>query len=175
MRFADVPLTDQHGRELRLADAVGERIVVMGFVYTSCTTVCPVISAIMQKVQAQLGERIGAEVGLLSISVDPLRDSPARLLEYSRAYQAGPGWSWLTGQAAAVDETLRGLGVWSADYASHPPTLLVGDGRSGQWTRYYGFTDPAVLVGRVEALAEARRHAGHGHIARRDAEPEGRP
>jgi len=175
VRFADVPLTDQHGRELRLADAVGERIVVMGFVYTSCTTVCPMISAIMQKVQAQLGERIGAEVGLLSISVDPLRDSPARLLEYSRAYQAGPGWSWLTGQAAAVDETLRGLGVWSADYASHPPTLLVGDGRSGQWTRYYGFTDPAVLVGRVEALAEARRHAGHGHIARRDAEPEGRP
>ncbi|SEI60517.1 protein SCO1/2 [Azotobacter beijerinckii] len=74
-----------------------------------------------------------------------------------------------------MDETLRGLGVWSADYASHPPILLVGDGRSGQWTRYYGFTDPAVLVGRVEALAEARQHAGHGHIARRDAAPEGRP
>lgn len=165
LRFAEVPLSDQHGRQLRLADAVGERIVVMGFVYTSCTTVCPVISAIMQKVQAQLGERVGAEAGLLSISVDPLRDTPARLLEYSRAYQSGPGWSWLTGEAAAVDEVLKGLGVWSADFASHPPTLLVGDARSGQWTRYYGFTDPAVLVARIEVLAEAREHAGHGHMA----------
>lgn len=174
VRFAAVPLTDQYGRELRLADAVGERIVVMGFVYTHCTTVCPVISAILQKVQAQLGERVGAEVGLLSISVDPLRDSPARLLEYSRAYQSGPGWRWLTGEVAAVDEVLRGLGVRSADFASHPPTLLVGDARSGQWTRYYGFTDPAVLVARVEALVAAREHAGHGHMARH-ATQEGRP
>ncbi|MFC0666336.1 SCO family protein [Azotobacter chroococcum] len=174
VRFAEVPLSDQHGRQLRLADAVGERIVVMGFVYTSCTTVCPVISAIMQKVQAQLGERAGAEVGLLSISVDPLRDTPARLLEYSRAYQSGPGWRWLTGEAAAVDEVLRGLGVRSADFTSHPPTLLVGDARSGQWTRYYGFTDPAVLLARIEMLAEAREHAGHGHMARH-ATQEGRP
>ncbi|TBW34465.1 SCO family protein [Azotobacter chroococcum] len=174
VRFAEVPLSDQHGRQLRLADAVGERIVVMGFVYTSCTTVCPVISAIMQKVQAQLGERAGAEVGLLSISVDPLRDSPARLLDYSRAYQSGPGWRWLTGEVAAVDEVLKGLGVWSADFASHPPTLLVGDARSGRWTRYYGFTDPAVLVARIEVLAEAREHAGHGHMARH-ATQESRP
>ncbi|WP_349618499.1 SCO family protein [Azotobacter salinestris] len=174
VRFADVPLRDQYGRELRLAEAVDGRIMVIGFVYTRCTTVCPVLSAIMQKVQAQLGERAGAEVGLLSISVDPLRDTPARLLEYSRAYQAGPGWQWLTGEAAAVDETLRGLGVWSADFASHPPTLLVGDARSGQWTRYYGFTDPAVLVARIEALAAAREHAGHAHAARH-AIQEGRP
>src|SRR5690606_19968172 len=56
--FADVPLLDQEGRELRLKDdLVGDRIVVMGFVYTSCTTVCPVISAILQKLQKQLGER----------------------------------------------------------------------------------------------------------------------
>lgn len=166
VRFAEAPLRDQHGRELRLADAVGGRIVLMGFVYTSCTTVCPVLSAIMQKVQAQLGERAGAEVGLLSISIDPLRDTPARLLEYSRAYRAGPGWQWLTGEAAAVDETLKGLGVRSADISSHPPTLLVGDPRSGQWTRYYGFTDPAVLVARIEALVAAREHAGHVRMAR---------
>ncbi|WP_349573210.1 SCO family protein [Azotobacter salinestris] len=167
VRFADVTLRDQHGRELRLAEAVDGRIVVMGFVYTHCTTVCPVISALMQKVQAQLGERAGAEVGLLSISVDPLRDTPARLLEYSRAYRADPGWRWLTGEVAAVEKTLRGLGVWSADFASHPPTLLVGDARSGQWTRYYGFTDPAVLLARIEALAAAREHAGHAHMAGR--------
>jgi len=173
--FADVALVDQHGQALRLADTVGGHIVVMGFIYTSCTTVCPVISAIMQKVQAQLGERVGDEVLLLSVTVDPVRDTPSRLLEYSRAYQAGPGWRWVTGEPKAVNDTLKGLGVWSADYTSHPPTLLVGDGRSGEWTRYYGFTAPALLVERVDQLAEARAHEEADHLAHRPPNGEDRP
>lgn len=160
VRFADVPLTDQHDRQVNLREeVVGDRIVVMGFIYTSCTTVCPVVSAIMQKVQAQLGERVDSEVRLVSISVDPLRDTPARLREYASAYRAGPGWSWLTGSVPAVTDTLKGLGTWSADFESHPPVIMVGDGRSEQWTRFYGFTDPAVLLARVEELRAAReRH-----------------
>lgn len=162
VRFADVMLTDQHERPVRLKeDVVGDRIVVMGFIYTSCTTVCPVVSAIMQKVQAQLGEQVGREVQLVSISVDPLRDSPQRLREYASQYQAGPGWTWLTGAVPAVSETLKGLGTWSADFTTHPPVIMVGDGRSDQWTRFYGFTDPAVLVGRVYALSAARQHTRH--------------
>lgn len=166
VRFADVVLTDQHERSVRLKDdVVGDRIVVMGFIYTSCTTVCPVVSAIMQKVQAQLGEQVGREVQLVSISVDPLRDTPQRLREYASQYRAGPGWTWLTGPVPAVGDTLKGLGTWSADFTTHPPVIMVGDGRSDQWTRFYGFTDPAVLVGRVYALGAARQHAQHGHAA----------
>lgn len=87
MAFADVPLLDQDGRELRLKDdLVGDRIVVMGFVYTSCTTVCPVISAILQKLQKQLGERAGGDVQLISLSIDPLRDTPS-------AFTSTPGAS----------------------------------------------------------------------------------
>lgn len=164
VQFADVELTDQHGRPVRLKDeVVGDRIVVMGFIYTSCTTVCPVVSAIMQKVQAQLGDMVGNEVQLVSISVDPLRDTPQRLREYASQFQAGPGWTWLTGPVPAVNDTLKGLGTWSADFTSHPPVIMVGDGRSAQWTRFYGFTDPAVLVGRVYALGAARQHTPPGH------------
>lgn len=163
VRLADVQLIDQHERPQRLKDdVVAERIVVVGFIYTSCTTVCPVVSAILQKVQERLGERLGNEVQLVSISVDPLRDSPQRLREYASRYQAGPGWIWLTGSLPAVTETLKGLGTWSADFTAHPPVIMVGDGRSGEWTRYYGFTDPAVLVARVDALEAARRQPGHG-------------
>lgn len=166
VRFADVLLTDQHERQVRLGDeVVDDRIVVMGFVYTSCTTVCPVVSAIMQKVQMQLGERAGREVQLVSISVDPLRDTPARLREYASLYKAGPGWTWLTGPVPAVNDTLKGLGTWSADFENHTPVILVGDARSGQWTRFYGFTDPAVLLAKVEELSAQRQdHEGHeGH------------
>jgi protein SCO1/2 len=184
VHFSDVVLTDQHGRPARLKDeVVSDRIVVMGFIYTSCTTVCPVVSAIMQKVQTRLGERVGSEVQLVSISVDPLRDTPQRLHEYASHFRAGPGWTWLTGPVPAVRETHKGLGTWSADLTAHPPVIMVGDGRSGEWTRYYGFTDPAVLVARVDALGAARQqqdhamldgHAMHGHDTHA-THAEGRP
>ncbi|AOE87552.1 electron transporter SenC [Pseudomonas sp. TCU-HL1] len=164
--FADVPLLDQEGRELRLKDdLVGDRIVVMGFVYTSCTTVCPVVSAIMQKLQKQLGERAGTEVQLISLSIDPLRDTPERLREYAGRYEAGAGWRWVTGSSEAVADTLKGLGTWTANYQDHPPLIMVGDGRTQTWTRFYGFTDPAVLMARVNELSAVRGHDGHGPTA----------
>ncbi|MCX7080406.1 MAG: SCO family protein, partial [Pseudomonas sp.] len=98
VKIVDVPLIDQHGRSVSLQrDLVSDRIVVMGFIYTHCTTVCPLVSSTMGKVQKQLGRRAGGEVQLVSISIDPQHDSPQRLLDYSRRFQDGPGWSWLTG------------------------------------------------------------------------------
>ncbi|WP_079227938.1 SCO family protein [Pseudomonas putida] len=166
VRFADVPLLNQDGMPVRLEkDLVGERLVVMGFIYTSCTTVCPVVSSIMGKVQQQLGGRVGEEIQLVSISVDPQRDDAKRLQTYARSFQHGPGWSWLTGSQYAITETLKGLGSFSADLSQHPPLILVGDGRTGHWTRYYGFTDPAVLVEEINRLSARRVHAKSTAIA----------
>ncbi|CAK9889111.1 MULTISPECIES: SCO family protein [Pseudomonas] len=166
VRFADVSLLDQNGMPVRLEkDLVADHLVVMGFIYTSCTTVCPVVSSIMAKVQKQLGGRVGTEVQLVSISVDPQRDDPQRLLGYAQAFQNGPGWSWLTGTAYAINETLKGLGNFSADLGQHPPLILVGDGHSGHWTRYYGFTDPQLLISEIDRLSARRVHAKHTAIA----------
>ncbi|MFK0088058.1 SCO family protein [Pseudomonas sp. NPDC090755] len=166
VRFADVQLLDQNGMPVRLEkDLVGDHLVVMGFIYTSCTTVCPVVSSIMAKVQKQLGGRVGEDVQLVSISVDPQRDDPKRLQTYAKTFQAGPGWSWLTGTPYAVSETLKGLGSFSANLGEHPPLILVGDGRSGKWTRFYGFTDPALLVSEIDRLSAKRVHAKHTAIA----------
>lgn len=170
--FVDRPLLDQDGRTVNLrSDLVADRIVVMGFVYTSCTTVCPLVSSIMGKLQKQLGEQVGREVSLVSISVDPQRDTPQRLQDYSRRYQAGPGWRWLTGEPLAVDDTLKALGAWSADYESHPPLIMVGDGRSDRWTRFYGFTDPSVLLAKVAELQAARGDAGHAGALTAEVRP----
>ncbi|MGE8391972.1 SCO family protein [Pseudomonas sp. BIGb0427] len=166
VRFADVSLLDQNGMPVRLEkDLVADHLVVMGFIYTSCTTVCPVVSSIMAKVQKQLGGRVGTEVQLVSISVDPQRDDPKRLLGYAQAFQNGPGWSWLTGTPYAINETLKGLGSFSADLGQHPPLILVGDGHSGHWTRYYGFTDPQLLISEIDRLSARRVHAKHTAIA----------
>jgi protein SCO1/2 len=167
VKFADVALVDQDGKAVRLEkDLVTNKIVVMSFIYTSCTTVCPVVSSIMGKVQKQLGARVGSEVQLVSISIDPQRDDPKRLNDYARAFQNGPGWSWLTGSTQSVNETLKGLGSFSGDLKSHAPLILVGDGNSSHWTRYYGFTDPSVLIREVEKLSGQRNtHARHTAIA----------
>ncbi|AWY43935.1 SCO family protein [Pseudomonas putida] len=167
VKFADVTLVDQNGQNVSLEkDLVSNKIVVMSFIYTSCTTVCPVVSSIMGKVQQKLGARVGKEVQLVSISIDPQRDDAKRLNEYARTFQKGPGWSWLTGTPQSVNETLKGLGSFSGDFKNHQPLILVGDGNSRHWTRYYGFTDPAVLSRQVEKLSGERNvHAKHTAIA----------
>jgi protein SCO1/2 len=167
VKFADVALVDQNGKTVRLEkDLVSNKIVVMSFIYTSCTTVCPVVSSIMGKVQKQLGARVGDEVQLVSISIDPQRDDAKRLNDYARTFQNGPGWSWLTGTTQSVNETLKGLGAFSGDFKNHAPLILVGDGNSRHWTRYYGFTDPTVLSREVEKLSGQRNaHAKHTAVA----------
>ncbi|MBS9762093.1 SCO family protein, partial [Pseudomonas mosselii] len=115
--------------------------------------------------------RVGEEIRLVSISVDPQRDDSKRLAGYARAFQHGPGWSWLTGSPYAISETLKGLGSFSANLSEHPPLILVGDGRSGHWTRYYGFTDPNVLIGEINRLSARRVHAKSTAIAGQEAQP----
>ena len=166
VEIVDVPLVDQDGKSVRLEkDLLNDKIVVMGFIYTSCTTVCPVVSSIMGKVQKQLGGRVGSDVQLVSISVDPLRDDPKRLADYARQFQHGPGWSWLTGSAPSINDTLKGLGAQSPDLKNHAPLIMVGDGNSSHWTRYYGFTDPQVLITEINKLSGLRVHAKHTAIA----------
>lgn len=157
VRLADVALVDHDGRPQRLkSDVLGDDIVVIDFVYTSCTTVCPVVSAIMGEVQTRLAARLGDDLRLVSLTVDPARDTPARLKEYARWHGAGAGWTWLTGSQTAVAAALKGFGTWTPDFKDHPVVLMVGDARSGEWTRFYGFADPERIVARVDELVAAR-------------------
>jgi|GEM_PF-895689 len=153
----DKVLVDQDGRKVKfVTDVIGDRIVVMNFIYTTCTTVCPVVSAVFNQVQAKLGDALGKEVILVSVSVDPIRDTSQRLKAYSATHNAQPGWYWLTGQKRTVDEVLDGVGAYSTNFEEHPPMVLVGDGRTGDWSRFYGFPNPDRLIAQVDKLRAAR-------------------
>ncbi len=155
--LTDTPLLDQEGRTLRLkTDAIGDRIVVVDFIYTTCTTVCPVVSAVMAQVQGKLGARAGRDVGLLTVTVDPVRDTPARLKEYGGRHGSGPGWTWLTGPKPQVDEVLKVFGAYTPNFVDHPPLVLVGDAKSGKWMRFFGFPSPDQVVSAVAELTAAR-------------------
>lgn len=164
VRYDDAQLTDQDGRVVKLrSEAIGERIVVVDFVYTTCTTVCPVLTTVMSKVQDALGPDAG-DVRLLTLSVDPARDTPARMKQYGEKFGVKAGWLWLTGPTGRVNEVLKGFGAYAPSFEDHPALILVGDARTGQWTRFYGFADPKDVVARVQALRGARAgHAAHQH------------
>lgn len=153
-------LVDRHGRPIRFPEeAIGDRIVLISFAYTTCTTACPISTAIMAQVQAELDGVAGAAeiVRPMTITVDPVTDTPERLAEYADRFGADSGWLWLTGDYPAIVDVLTGLDVYTPDFRDHPPVILIGDGRSGEWRRFYGFPPPERLVGRVKTLLAARR------------------
>jgi protein SCO1/2 len=156
------PLLDQTGKRVRLADdVIAGRVAVVNFIYTTCTTVCPVSSATLSQLQQRLGPALGKEVVLVSISVDPLRDTSERLREFAARYDAREGWVWLTGAKSDVDAVLRGFGAYTPRFEDHPTMVLVGDARSGNWTRFYGFPSAEQLSAKVEAIRTARGQGGH--------------
>lgn len=157
VQIPDVNLLTQHGDTVNLrSDVVGDRIVVIDFVYTTCTTICPVLSAILGQVQRQLADRLGKEVMLVSLTVDPLRDTPARLKAYSEKHHAGDGWLWLTGNKQAVDGVLQEFGVYTPNFEDHPSTILVGDGSTGDWSRFIGFPGAGQLMNKINEFSAAR-------------------
>jgi protein SCO1/2 len=163
VELLDRVLLDQHGKEVKfVSDVIGDRIVVMDFVYTTCTTVCPVLSAVFAQLQKKLGDRLGDDVVLVSVSVDPVRDTPQRLKAYSRIHKAQPGWIWLTGQKGTMDDVRNGLGAYSPNFEDHAAMVLIGDGQDGQWSRFYGFPNPDRLIERVNALQAARNAVSGG-------------
>jgi protein SCO1/2 len=154
-------LVDQDNQErMFVSDVIGDNIVVMDFVYTTCTTICPVLSALFTQVQGKLGDAVGDEVMLVSMSVDPVRDTPQRLKAYSAKHRAGEGWLWLTGPKGDVDDVLIGLGAYTSNFEDHPSMVLIGDGRSGEWKRLFGFPNPDRIVQIVNDLREQRKAGG---------------
>ena len=154
----DAPLLDASGKRVRLPqDVIGNRIAVVNFVYTTCTTVCPVSSATFQQLQQKLGPRLGRDVVLVSITVDPLRDTPQRMKEYAGRYQAREGWVWLTGAKPDVDGVLKGFGAYTPNFEDHPAMVLVGDARGGSWTRFFGFPSVDELMARIDTMHVARK------------------
>jgi protein SCO1/2 len=160
------PVLDQTGKRVRLAnDVIGDRIAVVNFIYTTCTTVCPVSSATLSLLQRRLAPMLGKDVVLVSVTVDPLRDTPQRLRDYAARYDSGAGWVWLTGAKPDVDAVLKGFGAYTPNFEDHPAMVLVGDTRSRTWTRFYGFPSADQLAAKVEAIAAARSKDPHVHHA----------
>ena len=147
MNIPDTELLDQNGRKIHFyTDLVKGQTVVINFIFTTCTTICPPLGATFARVQKELGDKVGRDVRFISISVDPATDTPERLKAWGAKFHAGEGWSLLTGNKPEVDELLRALGASSARREDHSPTILIGNDAHGTWTRTYGLANTSQLV-----------------------------
>lgn len=157
VQLHDLPLLNQDGRPLRFkSDVIGNRLIAITFTYTTCTTICPILDSIFVKLQDKLGDRLGREVFLYTLSIDPVNDIPPRLKSYAGKLKAKPGWDFLTGNKTNVDKVLSGLDMYSGDILNHTPSILVGDGKSGVWRRFYGFPSADKLLTALNELSAAR-------------------
>lgn len=157
LRIPDVTIYDQNGQRLRFyTDLVKGKTVAINFIFTTCTTICPPMTATFRRVQQQLGERAGRDVYLISVSVDPVTDVPERLRDFAAKFNAGPGWTFVTGSQTDIDSLLQALGVAVTDKNDHTPTILVGNDLAGYWTRAYGLSPPTILVNLITAAADRK-------------------
>jgi protein SCO1 len=160
----DVELIDQDGKTVRLyTDLVKGRVAALSFIFTTCTTICPVIGANLGRLQTELGPALGRDIALISVSVDPVTDTPERMKAWGAQFGAKPGWSLLTGPKETVDELLKTVGLYTADIQSHSPFLLIVNDRTGDWTRLNAIeTSPARIA---EILRNMRQTADSGNEA----------
>lgn len=155
MRIPDVRVVDQSGKSHNFyADLVKGRVVAVNFVFTSCTTICPVMGATFAQVQKLLGR--GDDVALISITIDPRNDTPARLAAWGKKVGAKPGWTLVTGAPGDIDALLKAMGVFTPDKNDHGPIIVVGDDRTATWRRINGFASPAAIVAELRKFAAAR-------------------
>ena len=157
MDIPDIELLDQNGRKIHFySDLVKGHTVAINFIFTTCTTICPPLGATFARVQKELGDRVGQDVRLISITVDPATDTPERLKAWGAKFHAGDGWTFVTGNKPQVDELLRALGASSARREDHTPTVLIGNDTTGTWTRTYGLAQVSQLVQIINTTSPAK-------------------
>ncbi len=146
MEIPDVVVVDQTGAERHFyRDLVAGKTVAVNFVFTTCTTICPPMGANFARLRRELGERAGRDLHLISVSIDPVTDTPERLAAWAEKFGAGEGWTLVTGDRAEITRLLKALEVFTPDVNDHAPTVLIGNGDAGNWTRAHGLATPAKL------------------------------
>ena len=158
--FSNLKLTDQDGRRVDLYnDLMKDRVVVINSFFASCQGSCPVMAKTFAHLQEALGDRLGRDVFLISITVDPANDTPENLKKFATQWKAKPGWTLLTGSVDEVGAALKKIGQYVDDRETHKNLILVGNDRTGLWKKLFGLAKPAEIQTSVESVLNDRAGA----------------
>ena len=148
-------LTDQNGEKLRLYDDLLKgKVVVVNAFFSTCQGVCSVTMPKIAELQAVAGDRLGKDVSFLSISVNPLTDTPAKLKKYAQGLGAKPGWHLLTGDREAVEQALGKFGQDVEVKENHSNLLIIGNDRTGLWKKVLGLAKSEDIAASFRSVLE---------------------
>jgi protein SCO1/2 len=151
--FTDVVLVNQNGEKMRLySDLLEGKTVIISSFFATCQGSCLPLNRNLQKVQEALGDRLGKDARIISISVDPTVDTPPRLKEYAKKLDSKPGWYFLTGDQASVEFALKKLGQFVDNKQDHLNIFIIGNERTGLWKKAFGLAKSEDIVKVIDSV-----------------------
>ncbi len=154
IELPDIAVLDGEGRALSLRkEAVGDALLVVNFNFTTCETICPVGNVVMKAIDDRARTEVPMPVRLLSITIDPARDTPRKMRKAASEAGASAQWLWLTGAPADIDLLLGRFDARAADIQFHDPMFLIGDARSGRFRRIVGLPKPERVLEELRGFA----------------------
>jgi protein SCO1/2 len=151
--FTDVVLINQNGQKVRFySDLLQGKVVIINSFFATCAGSCLPLTRNLEKLQQALGDRMGKEVHILSISVDPTVDTPTNLKAYAKKLNAGPGWHFLTGDKENVDLALKKIGHFVDSKESHLNIFIIANERTGLWKKAFGLAKSEELLKVVDSV-----------------------
>lgn len=154
--FTDLTVTTQDGTEHKFfSEILKGKVVLISFFFASCKDACPLINAALAKVQELVGEHLGKDVLLISLTVDPVNDRPPVLKRYAERFAAQPGWLFLTGEKQDIQTIAARLGNVAPDPRGHATTLLLGNVDKARWFKVLANQPEPAIAARLLSLIGA--------------------
>jgi protein SCO1/2 len=139
-------LVDKDNNKIAIDEALAtEEPVMLNFIFTTCTTICPVLSATFTQVQRELGDEAG-QLRMISISIDPEYDTPERLRDYAVRFKAGPQWAFYTGTNDDIVTVQKAFDAYRGSKANHEPLTFLHVPGDPQWVRINGLASAGDVV-----------------------------
>ena len=152
--FANLPLVDQQGHAVDLYSLMKGHTIVINTFFATCTGSCPVMTGSLNAVQTRFADRVGKDLVLVSITVDPKNDTPAKLKAYATGTKAVAGRYFLTGSQEQVEAALKRIGQYAAAPEQHTNVIIVGNEKTGLWKKAFGLAKPEEIVEIVRSVLD---------------------